>query len=179
MRLLTTTLFAAGLLLPGMAEAGPKYSASTQKTSSAGEHKPSLAFDGLLSTSWAEDAPGQGTGEWLEVDLGRDVEVETVSIWGGDFSSMENWKGRSRVAEATLSWTGPDGSDDKEIELGDRFGRRDVKIGATIRTLKIQIDEVHEGGIFADVHIAEMAFDFGRKADPAYAEAIEAKISRS
>ena len=42
------------------------------------------------------------------------------------------------VSRATLSWTGPEGSDDKEIELGDRFGRRDVKIGATIRTLKIR-----------------------------------------
>ena len=58
---------------PSLAEAGPKYSASA-KTSSAGEHKPSLAFDGLLSTSWAEDAPGQGTGGgkgWISGEMSK------------------------------------------------------------------------------------------------------------
>jgi len=138
-----------------------------------------MAFDGLLSTSWAEDKPGNGLGEWIEVDLGKDVAVETLSIWGGDFSSKMNWKGRARVADATVSWTGPDGSDDKSIELGDRFARRDITINATVRTLKIQIDEIHEGGIFADAHIAEIAFDFRKKPDVAFGEAIEKKVSSS
>jgi hypothetical protein len=179
MRFRFPLILGIAFLLPGLAFAGPKFSASSQKSSSSGDNSPSMAFDGLLSTSWAEDKPGNGLGEWIEVDLGKDVAIETLSIWGGDFSSRQNWKGRARVAEATVSWTGPDGADDKTVELGDRFSRRDLTIGATVRTIKIQIDEIHEGGIFADAHIAEIAFDFRKKPDASLAEAVEKKITSS
>lgn len=170
---------AAILLLPSLASAGPRFSASSQKSTSSSDHAPSKAFDGLLSTSWAEDKPGNGLGEWIEVDLGKDVAIETLSIWGGDFSSQEGWKGRARVAEATVSWSGPDGDDDKAVELGDRYGRRDVTINATVRKLKITIDEIHEGGIFADAHIAEIAFDFRKSPDADHTAAVDKKVSSS
>lgn len=167
------------LLLPTLASAGPKFSASSHKSSSDSDNSASKAFDGLLSTSWGEDKPGQGVGEWLAVDFGKDVAIETISVWGGDFSSKRDWKSRARVAEATVSWTGPDGEGDKTIELGDRFARRDMNLGVTIRTLKIRIDEIHEGAVFADAHIAEVAFDFRKKPAASFAEAIEKKVSGS
>jgi hypothetical protein len=167
------------MLLPGLAFAGPKFSASSHKSSSTSDNSASKAFDGLLSTSWGEDKPGQGVGEWLAVDFGKDVAIETISVWGGDFSGKREWKSRARVAEATVSWTGPEGADEKTIEIGDRFARRDMNIGATVRTLKIQIDEIHEGAVFADAHIAEVAFDFRKKPDASLAEAVEKKVGSS
>ena len=159
-------------LLPSLAFAGPRFTASTQKTTSKEDFGPAKVFDGLLNTSWAEDAPGIGVGSWIEVDLGKDVAIETLSIWAGDFSGSEEWKGRGRVSELTITGKGPDGAElDKSVEIGDRFARKDVAIGETLRTLRFTVDEVHEGSIFADTHIAEVAFNFKQDPDPAWAEA--------
>tara|TARA_Y100001968_G_scaffold291683_1_gene296315 strand:+ start:65 stop:1837 length:1773 start_codon:yes stop_codon:yes gene_type:complete len=172
-------LVVALLLLPGLASAGPRFSASSHRVASTADHSPAKAFDGLLSTSWAEDAPGLGEGEWLEVDLGRDVEVQRVSIWAGAFGSREEWSGRGRVAEATLIIRGPDGEIEKGVTLGDRFARRDVAVNSKVRSLKLVVDEVHEGSIFADTHVAEIAFDFGAEPDPSWQAAIDKAVSRS
>ncbi len=168
-------LMTAALLTPAAAMAGPKFNSSTAKA----DHGAANVFDGLLSTSWAEDAAGQGLGSWVEVDLGKDVAVETLSIWGGSFGGKEEWSGKGRLAEATLLLKGPDGEVTKSIEIGDRYARKDVRVDTTIRSLRITVDEVHEGAIFAETHIAEVAFDFAAEADPAWQAAIDKNLSRS
>ncbi len=168
------------LLAPSLAlAAGPKFSASSFKDGDKETFDPSKVFDGLLNTSWAEDSPGLGTGQWIEVDLGEDVKVDTMSIWGGLFSGREDWNGRGRLSEATISWKGPEGEDERSVEFGDRYARKDVSIGATIRSFKLTIDAVHEGAIFADTHISEIAFDLKDKPDPAWQEAIDKNLARS
>ena len=160
-RLLFPLLAAASL--PAVALAGaptPKLSASSSHDSGTSVHGPELAFDGLLSTSWAEGKPGNGEGEWIEVDLGEDREIAIVSVWAGAFDGQESWKGRGRAAEITISGTGPDGDFKKQAEIGDRFSRKDVRLGKTVRTLRITIDSVHQGSVFDSTHIAEVAFDF-------------------
>ncbi|MCP4869295.1 MAG: hypothetical protein GY898_11315 [Proteobacteria bacterium] len=169
------------LLVPSVALAGPKFSSSSSKSTAKEDYGPDKAFDGLLNTSWGEDAPGLGVEQWLEVDLGEDVTVKTLSIWGGNFDGREAWNGRSRVAEATI--TGWDGKGNevftKGVTLGDRFARKDTSLGETFRKLRVTIDEVHEGAIYADTHIAEIAFDLKEKPDPMWAAAIEKDIGRS
>jgi len=100
-------------------------------------------------------------------------------VWGGAFGSREEWQGRGRLAEATILVKGPGGDLEKTMTFGDRFARRDVSIGSEVRTLRITIDAVHEGTIFADTHIAEIAFDFTAAPDPAWQAAIDKSISRS
>ncbi|MEM6928963.1 MAG: discoidin domain-containing protein, partial [Myxococcota bacterium] len=74
--LLLTTLFAF------QADAAPRASSST--TDSDGRaHPASHAFDGLLSTAWAEGASGDGAGEWIEVRFAQRIDVTSVSIWPG------------------------------------------------------------------------------------------------
>ncbi len=167
------------LLVPTSALAGPRFSSSSHRVASKVEHTADKAFDGLLTTSWAEDSPSLGAGEWLQVDLGRNVKVDRISVWGGAFGSKEEWSGRGRLAEATLLMTGPEGEIEKSMSFGDRFARRDVAVGAEIRTLRITIDDVHEGSIFADTHISEIAFDFAAEPDPAWQASIDKAISRS
>jgi hypothetical protein len=167
------------LLLPSLALAGPKFSASSFKDTEKESFDPSKMFDGLLHTSWAEDSPGLGTDQWIEVDLGEDVEVGIVSIWGGLFSGREDWSGRGRLASVTIVFQGPDGEKEKTVEFGDRFAKKDVAINRTIRSFKLTIDEIHEGSIFADTHISEIAFDIKKKADPAWKEAIDKNMARS
>jgi hypothetical protein len=167
------------LLLPGLANAGPRYTSSSHRATSSADHTADQAFDGLLSTSWAEDSPSLGAGEWLQVDLGRNVKVGSISVWGGAFASREAWAGSGRLAEATLLLVGPGGEAEHTIKFGDRYARRDVSVDAEIRTLRITIAEVHEGSVFADTHIAEVAFDFTAEPDPAWQAAIDRAMSRS
>lgn len=177
------TLLAAAAL-PVTASATPKFSASSVHDTGSAKLEPALAFDGLLGTSWAEGKAGDGVGEWLEVDLGEDREIQFVTIWAGDFGSKESWSGRGRGAGVTISGTGPDGEFKVEAELGDRFSRKDVRLKKTVRTLRITLDAVHQGSVFDSTHIAEVAFDFHDAAltKDALAEAdetIEKEVSRS
>ncbi len=169
------------LLLPSLAFAGPKFTSSSSKSTAKVDFGPDKAFDGLLHTSWGEDSPGDGVGQWLEVDLGEDVQIGTLSIWGGHFDGREDWNARGRVAELTITgWDGKGNETvDKGVTLGVRFARKDTSIGETVRKLRITVDEVHEGAVFADTHIAEIAFDLKDKADPAWDEAIAKDVGRS
>jgi hypothetical protein len=184
MNRLLAILIAATPMVPTLAFAkGPVFTASSQKKTDKIEYSPDRAFDGLLSTSWAEDKPGPGEGEWIEIDLGEDRQISRVSIWAGAFASEEEWGGRGRISEGTLTAMDSAGEvvANLEFEMGDRFARKDVSLDGpvTVRKLRIKIDSVHEGSIFADTHIAEIAFDFIAKVDPAWTEAIDKKISRS
>ena len=75
------------VLLPTLAMAGPRYTSSSHRVASKVAHTADQAFDGLLTTSWAEDSPSLGAGEWLQVDLGKNVKVKRISLWGGAFGS--------------------------------------------------------------------------------------------
>jgi len=168
------------LLLPSLAMAGgPRYTSSSHRIASGVEHSADKAFDGLLTTSWAEDSPSLGAGDWLQVDLGKNVKVGTISLWGGAFGSREEWAGRGRLAEATLLIKGPGGESEKTVTLGDRFARRDIPVDAEVRTLRVTITEVHEGSVFADTHISEIAFDFAAELNPAWQASIDKALSRS
>ncbi len=182
MRLHTSAcLLAAALLVPNAALAAPKFSSSSHKTSGDDVFGPDKVFDGLLHTSWAEDAPGVGVGEWIEVDLGEDVEIGTLSIWGGSFAGREDWNGRGRVSEASIAGWNSAGEQtvEQSVSLGDRFARKDTSIDATVRKLRITVDDIHEGAIYADTHIAEIAFDLKKKPDPAWREAIDKEVTKS
>jgi hypothetical protein len=168
------------LLLPASALAGPKFTASSARVTDKESFAPEMAFDGLLNTSWGEDAPGVGIDHWLEVDLGEETEIGTLSIWGGAFSGHEYWNARGRVAELAIVGTNDDGKAvvEKTVELGDRYARKDTTIDATVRKLRFTLVEVHEGAVFADTHIAEVAFDFKKKPDPAWMDEINTKIDK-
>ncbi len=172
------------LLLPSLALAGsPKVrvTASSSKATSDTDFGPGMAFDGLLFTSWGEDAPGMGVGSWIEIDLGEEIAIETVSIWGGHFAGREDWNARGRVAEITILAKDSKGEESAErsATLGDRFSRKDVTLNApAARTIRFTVDEVHEGAVFADLHISEIAFEFDRKPDPAWMDEINTVIDK-
>jgi hypothetical protein len=189
MRTCSLLCLLAAASLPATALAGsrapvPKLSASSSHDSGTSVYSPELAFDGVLGTSWAEGVPGDGAEEWIEVDLGEDRSIAIVSIWAGAFDGKESWSGRGRGAELTVSGTGPDGDFSKSVEIGDRYARKDVRLGKNVRTLRITLDSVHKGSVFDSTHIAEVAFDFH---DPgvwepilaAATEAIDAEVAKS
>ena len=59
-----------------------------------------------------------------------------------------------------MTGSGPEGEFTKSVEIGDRFARKDIPVGKTLRRLTVTIDAVHRGSVFDSTHIAEIAFDF-------------------
>ncbi len=145
--------------------------AATVKASSTlkndeGTMAAALAFDGQLKTGWAEGVPGNGDGQWLEVDLGAPTAIGSVSVWPGDVSNGEgSFKehGRPKVIQVLVDGT-PHGG---QLTVEDEVARLDVPVGAKGRVVRIQIERAYEGGVFSDLYIAEVAIDFTQGGVPA------------
>lgn len=154
-------------LIPALALAAPR--ASSELRDSEGQFHPARqAFDGLLSTGWAEGEDGSGEGSWVELPFARPTEVVSVSVWPGNLSqgrrSLAEYS-RPRTITVTLFTT--DGAEvTKEERLPDgrleRAGpqRIDIPIEGTARRLRVTIDDVYEGGVFNHTFIAEIAVNF-------------------
>ena len=117
------------------------------------------AFDGTFRTSWAESKAGGTEGEWLEIDLGRTTQVDNVAIWPGNLSKGSRTfreYARPRTIELTLDGK-PVGN---SIVLQDKVHRKVIPVDSRGRKLRIRIIDAHEGIVFSDTHIAEVAVNF-------------------
>lgn len=133
--------------------------ASSELKNDKGHYRAALAFDGLLSTSWAEGDRGSGEGAWLDLDLGRTTEIKSVSVWGGDLSRGEkSQKEVARPSRVNVLVDGKAVAENVRIDAGVR--RVDIPAGVSGRRLRIEVAEVEEGFVFQDLHIAEVAINF-------------------
>ncbi len=157
--LLLTTLFAT------TAGATPRASSST--TDSDGRpHPADHAFDGLLSTAWAEGASGDGAGEWIEVRFDQRIDVTSVSIWpgwlGGRDREIREY-GRPRAVTVTFD-TATEKVEARDVLLDPAEAgplRHDIPVDAPgARSMRITIDDPYGGGIRSDTYIAEIAVNF-------------------
>lgn len=133
--------------------------ASSFVTDDAGKHTVDLAVDGLLWTGWAEGAMGHGDGAWIEVDLGTKTRLEAVSFWPGNL--REGKKSYREYARPKLVKIYVDGAQQGEaVRLQDEMQRVDVAVDVTGQKVKIEVVEVFEGMVFADLYISEVAVNF-------------------
>ena len=118
-----------------------------------------LAFDGLLSTAWAEGDKGAGDGQWIELDLGRSTELTGLTIWPGKLSDGErSFKEAGRPAVMHIEVDGkPVG---EPVRVKDEMGRVDVPLSLTGRKIRVVIDEATAGYVYNDLYITEIAVNF-------------------
>lgn len=165
--------------------AGVSHAAGVKASSAAkGEDGRNLAvesaFDGLLSTAWAEGDLGDGKGSWIEVSFDRPVDVESITLWPGNLETGQRSArefGRPHTVTITLSAAGsepvtatarvPDPS-----EVGPT--RMDVSVVGKATTVRITLDEVHRGGLYNDCAIAEVAVNFAKGNTPAVLDRLSA-----
>ena len=62
----------------------------------------SFITDGSLSTAWIEGASGEGIGEWVRFDFGKQRTLKQIIIYPGYFKSDSIWKKNNRLASATI-----------------------------------------------------------------------------
>jgi len=179
--LTAAVLGVAALAVPATATAGTPRASSELRDSDGERHRAVQAFDGLLTTGWAEGEDGTGDGAWIELPFNRPVDVKTVSIWPGNLSQgRRSLSEYSRPRTVTITLFTTDGEEvTKEVRLQDggmeRVGpqRVDVEIEGTARKVRVTIDDAYEGGVFTDTFISEIAVNFDEGATPAVVERLQ------
>jgi serine/threonine protein kinase len=127
------------------------------------EHPARHAFDGIPSTAWAESAPGDGAGEWLEAELRPKTWVSSVEVSGGwsttTSAGADLWAINSTFRVMRISWDGGE-AEVRFDRKADRGKRKQVRIEAETRRIRITAAEVDRGR-FRDLCLDEVAI-FGR-----------------
>jgi hypothetical protein len=133
--------------------------AGTAATSAKKDAGSKLAVDGLLQTSWMEDAPGYGQNEAYTLTLHKSIDIKTLSIWPGNLSNgSRSFKQYARPKLIRILVDGNQIGD--AVRLTDDMRRFDIDIETTGRKIEIVVDEVFEGVVYSDMAIAEIAVNF-------------------
>ncbi len=157
----------ACLVWAAPAFAGAGVSASSELTTSDDvKHSAALAFDGDLTTGWAEDETGAGVGSWVELRFARPTAVTSVSVWPGDLSKGERSlkeNGRPHTLRVVLDLADGDPVEKTwRVRDGAEHGiqRVDVPIEGMARSVRVIVDEAYAGYIRNDLYLAEIAVNF-------------------
>lgn len=110
--------------------------------------------DGLSDTMWCEgNKDGDGTGEWIELELGGKTQVSKLSLINGIGTSMVFWFKGNRAESATLTFD--DGST-QSIAIKNTFKKQDIAFTpVSTSKVKITFDKVAKGKEFNDLCISE------------------------
>ena len=159
----TSLILGLALLDPAQAAVSGWITASSTLTDDDNQrHAAERAVARLLGAGWGEGESGYGTGSWLDIDLGRATDFQTVSIWPGNLAqgkkSFREYS-RPRVVKITISG-GAGGSVTAEATLEDKMQRVDIPIQGNARKIRIDVEDVYEGFVFSDLFIAEVAVNF-------------------
>lgn len=142
------------------------YSESTWESSivdQKGTHNNSASalVDGSLETSWQEGVDGDGLGESVMLDFGREVEIVYVEMYLGNHRTDEWFYKNNVPSQVTLSCYGAqDGSSESVTVRKDSHQRGATIVGfnrpVSARYFELFIDDVYKGSMYDDTCIAEI-----------------------
>ena len=146
-------------------------------------HTADQAFDGLLTTGWAEGDPtGPGNGAWLQIKLDKPTEIREISVWPGNLAEgTKSIKECGRPKDVTITLTTAKGDVVQKVRMLDGAGsdsvdgalppgvqRIDVMLvdedkhplPVTATAIKLTVDDAFAGIVFDDTYISEVALNF-------------------
>ena len=145
---------------------GQIYADSTWESSivdQKGTHNNSASalVDGNLETSWQEGVSGDGLGESVMLDFGRDVEVVAVEMYLGNHRTDEWFYKNNVPSQVTLQCYGAqDGAFEEVIVFKESHARGATCVvfnrPVSLRYLELFIDSVYKGSKYDDTCIAEI-----------------------
>lgn len=132
------------------------------RASSAQAAEPSERLvDGDPETAWAEDSPGPGVGEWVEVALDTGARVGRVTIWNGD-QRGERFLLRNRVRELRIDVAG----ERFTVELLDTQGPQVIELPRPVRADRLRLTVLSVYGASPDADTALSGVEiYGTPAD--------------
>ena len=84
--------------------AGMKIEASSQvKGAKAAQYAPGNLIDGDTDTVWRTASVGTGSGEWVQIEFAKPVDLALVGVLGGDARGKQQWNDSNRLFRFELS----------------------------------------------------------------------------
>lgn len=122
-----------------------------------GEHGPENLYDGKLDTNWAEDAPGNGIGEYVLFSFNGTYAVNKLHIYIGSHLNKDYFKKNCRPKVISLTFS--DGSTER-IQLEDSYAEQTITLKQYYYTdsVRLTIEDVYPGTKYMDTVIAELDF---------------------
>lgn len=148
------------------------------------DYGPRNLLDGDHSTAWAEGGPGPGRGQGIEVELPEDFRLACVGIVNGYHRSPATLRDNARAAEVICGLVFREHFrggrvDYHRVSLADpleeaydphRLGPfqllLDVGEPLPVRTLRIEVLDIHPGEVFEDLCISELVLLGTREGKP-------------
>lgn len=122
-------------------------------------YKPEMVLDARPRTSWIEGVDGSGSGEWIQLNFGKNINVDNIYILNGlgDVTGKYYYKNH-RVKKMLLEFS--DG-EEQIIELEDNFIReQEIKIDDKITSyIKFTILDVYSGSKYDDTCIGSISIN--------------------
>lgn len=187
-----TRLLALSLatLLATPALAGSPRASSYLRDSDNVRHTADRAFDGLLSTGWAEGEDGMGDGSTLELPLDVPTPIESVSLWPGNLAKgkrslrefsrprtitilLELTSGETHEQQVRLQDVGKSDVGPQRVDVVMEYEEFDLELPKA-RKLTLRLDDAYEGFVYKDVFLAEVALNFRGGSNPKVVERLEA-----
>jgi hypothetical protein len=127
---------------------------STFPADGDGNYEPVNTADGILDSMWCEgNKTGDGTGEWVELDLGGAQSVSRLAIRNGNAYSFGYFMKSNRGTTGTLTFS--DGSTES-ITLKDTISEQTLTFPArSTSKVRLTFTGVKKGSEFNDLCISE------------------------
>lgn len=122
-----------------------------------GNYAAANTLDGLSDTMWCEGDKGDGTGQWIEVNLGAARSVSSMSLINGMGSSMVLWMKANQATRLALTFS--DGA--TETVAIDRPSFRPATYTFAPHTttkVRVTVAAVKAGAEFNDTCVSELSF---------------------
>jgi hypothetical protein len=108
------------------------------------------------NSCWAEGVPGNGEGEWLELNATVPVRLDTLQITNGLATSDALFRANNRIKKLDLS---VNGGAPVAVQLPDQMDPFDIKLPESkevVRTIRLTIREVYPGTKYQDTCVSRI-----------------------
>lgn len=117
---------------------------------------PELVLDRDYSTAWVEGNPGDGIGEWIQLNSTTPQKVSKIEIANGYKKSQELYTKNNKIKKILIEFS--DGTNIVRELSDDYFNNFIIKFDSNIQTqfIKFTILDVYKGTDYSDTCIAEI-----------------------
>jgi hypothetical protein len=105
-----------------------------------------------LSTVWAEGVEGDGVGEWIEIKLKKEMNVDQLILFPGHSKSQKLFFANNRIKELEIIVN----EFSKIHKIRDVFAPISISIERETQNIKIHIKSVYKGSKYNDLCVSEL-----------------------
>ncbi|MGJ4786830.1 discoidin domain-containing protein [Leptospira koniambonensis] len=111
-------------------------------------------FDGAKEFGWVEGKPDDGLGEYVQIDLEKEITLSGLEIYNGYQRSDEHFRKNGRVEKLSVS----NGKESSSVTLLDRAGAQRVLLSKPLsgKQFKFTIEAAWSGEKWKDTALSEM-----------------------